>query len=382
MLSFFYSFLHFWVDGVCALAMYSCFVHGRDGHLAILFYNFCAFPLQMLFGAFLDVWVVRLRQKREEKWEQKQGQNHGQKWGLLTVEKASFFVVLSGGVVTTVGAFTSPVVLGIGNALFHIGGGVGTIWEDNARGWKGKALGVFVAPGALGLYLGTVLGKAGEGSLPLPWLFLAVGAMALLLAGGWHQAAKADLLESGKVDRDEAGMATGSAFGKPSFFADVLFITACFGVVVLRSMVGFEVGFGWKNTTLLGLLAVLCVVFGKVLGGFAAAKHGARVATLVSLLGAALCYGFSDQMVPGLLALLLFNMTMPITLYLLVERYPAIPGTMFGLLTAALFLGFLPTYFGIALPLTGKALGVAGSLASLVILLGAFLLLRSSTREQ
>ena len=40
--------------------------------------------------------------------------------------------------------------------------GVGTIREDDREGWQGRGLGVFVAPGALGLYLGTVLGRGGS----------------------------------------------------------------------------------------------------------------------------------------------------------------------------------------------------------------------------
>jgi FSR family fosmidomycin resistance protein-like MFS transporter len=57
-------------------------------------------------------------------------------------------------------------------------------------------------------------------------------------------------------------------------------------------------------------------------------------------------------------------MTMPLTLYALWRRFPAYPGTVFGSLTLALFVGFLPTYFGINIPIGG----VFGSILSLVLL--------------
>jgi len=66
----------------------------------------------------------------------------------------------------------------------------------------------------------------------------------------------------------------------------------------------------------------------------------------------------------GLLALLCFNMTMPLTLYALWRRFPEYPGTVFGSLTLALFLGFLPSCFGVNIPIGG----VFGSILSLLLL--------------
>lgn len=67
----------------------------------------------------------------------------------------------------------------------------------------------------------------------------------------------------------------------------------------------------------------------------------------------------------GVLALLLFNMTMPLTLYQLWLRWPQYPGTVFGALTFGLFLGFLPVALGWQIPVGGTV----GSLMSLVLLL-------------
>lgn len=306
MLTALYSILHFLVDGICAWAMFGRF---RGDYGAILVYNFCAFALQMPLGAVLD-----------------------------RVSRSKTAAGL-GAALTCLGALTHPAVLGLGNALFHVGGGVEVIGEDHRKGLNGQALGIFVAPGALGLYLGTQL--AG-GSL---WLLVpAAVAMALLL------------LPLGKRD----GTCSAPA---PTRKNGPLLAACCFAVVVLRSHVGMAVGFSWK-TGIFGLLAVLAVVLGKMAGGILAARFGARNVTVVSLGLSAICYAFGDHPAFGLTALFCFNMTMPLTLYALWRRFPEYPGTVFGALTVALFLGFLPTYYGWDIPIGG----VWGSVISLVLL--------------
>ena len=95
-------------------------------------------------------------------------------------------------------------------------------------GGRCEKLGIFVAPGAMGLYLGGLL--AGK----LPWLLLPVGiTLALLL----------------KNIRVPENFSTAPS-QKPAVFAAI----CCFAGGVLRSLVGFQVVFPWKT----GLLALLC----------------------------------------------------------------------------------------------------------------------------
>ena len=125
--TFLYSCLHFLVDFLCAHAM---FRWAAEGLLPdALVYNFCAFALQMPLGALMDL--------------------HSQRQSKLPAAVAAL-----GSALTILGSITCPAVLGLGNALFHVGGGIGVIREDDARHWQGRGLGVFVAPGALGLFLG------------------------------------------------------------------------------------------------------------------------------------------------------------------------------------------------------------------------------------
>lgn len=306
-----YSVLHFLVDFLCAHAM---FRWAAEGMLPdALVYNFCAFALQMPLGALMDL--------------------YGDRWKRLPAAVSGLGVAL-----TILGTATHPSILGLGNALFHVGGGIGVIREDDAQGWQGRGLGVFVAPGALGLFLGGQL--AGVDIIPL--LFLA--ALALLVP----------LFRLPAFD--PASSEKGEGFGLP--------LLCCFLVVILRSYVGMSVVFSWKNGFLMGFAAVLAVVLGKMAGGFFAVWLGVRKTVITSLLLAAVCYGFGDYPLFGMLALFFFNMTMPITLYQIVQRHPQYPGFCFGLLTFGLFLGFLPVYLGWDLPVGGAV----GSWISLALL--------------
>ncbi len=363
MASLYYSILHFFVDGVCAIAM-ARFAAQEGGYTAILFYNFCAFVLQMPIGVAIDT---------------------------LTggrVKKSALFAA-AGAAVTVAGAFLSPVVLGIGNAMFHVGGGVGTIEEDRVRGSLGRRLGVFVAPGAMGLFLGRLIGKGF--AHPALWILGAAVLMGLLLVPVLRMAyaaaagaenpqpaeenpkAAVDFAGGEEANREEADRAK---------TVSALIVAGSFFVVILRSYAGFAVGMPWRSTVAAGIAATAMVVLGKMAGGFAAASFGRMKTVCASLLGAAVCYAFCGWMPAGLLALFLFNMTMPVTLQLLVERFPDLPGTMFGLLTVALFVGFIPIYEDLPAPflLPAPWIGVLSSLISAAVL--AVLSVMAADRER
>ena len=101
-----------------------------------------------------------------------------------------------------------------------------------------------------------------------------------------------------------------------------------------------------------------------MLGGILAARFGSKRVTVWSLTLAAVGYALGAVPAFGLLALLCFNMTMPLTLFSLWRRFPRYPGSVFGSLTLALFLGFLPVHYGVNVPIGG----VLGSILSLALL--------------
>ena len=333
MLTGVYSAMHFLVDFLCAWAMFGFFQSGRDAYLNILIYNFCAFALQMPFGTLMDLLTARTQKK---------------KW--LALGCASL-----GAILTAVGTLTHPAVLGVGNALFHVGGGLDVIQEDFSRNRAGRNLGIFVAPGALGLYFGTQLGKGEISLVPL----IAAGTLLaflviLLVRSKQKQTQHVSTANSSKVKNIP------------------ILVLCCFVVVILRSFTGFAAGFQWKSVAILGFLAVVVTAGGKAAGGFLSSRFGPAKTMTVTLLLAAICFLLGDHAVFGLAALLLFNMSMPVTLYLLAQYLPNLPGFSFGLLTFGLFLGFLPVYFGVSLPVSGGVAGAAGSIISAGLLVLAW----------
>lgn len=375
MAAFIYSVLHMLVDGVCAFAMFGQYVSDKNGYWNILIYNFCAFALQMPLGLILD--------------------GRGKK-------NTPFWFAATGCVMVLAGMVTGPVVLGIGNALFHVGGGVGTIREDFRNNWKGQALGIFVAPGAFGLFIGRQLtGSEGLGledggckigiimaGLTFSMLLLIFILKSYIEKNEKHFQESECELGLHVSNLYESNLHELSSYKSNTWnigslkFQKLLFVLACFFVVILRAHTGMAISFTWKTTALLGMLSVLAVVFGKALGGILAARFGNCRVIVVSLGVAAIGYLFSEHSVMGLLALLCFNMTMPITLYLLVERFRKLSGFFFGVLTFGLFLGFLPTYLGVERAMSGETLGGIASVISMLLLLLACWLGRRKQKQQ
>lgn len=318
-----YALAHFAVDLGCAYAVFS---GSQAGYLGYLFYNFFAFAMQMPLGLLAD----RFSKNR---------------WFALS----GVLLVL---LVCCAPAFglAGICILGLGNALFHIGGGLDVL---NASGHRAAPLGIFVSPGAFGLFIGTLWGNQAFSNLPVLLLLFLCAALILFLPGRKPLPKNAPLAFPGRTLAP---------------WAALLFL-----VVALRSYGGMAASFPWK-TGIWSWLSVAAVVLGKTCGGFLADRLGAKPAAFGSLILAATLFCLGDLALCGVLSLFLFNMTMPITLFALAEAMPGCKGFSFGLLTFALFLGFLPVYLGA--PTIGGFAMMAVSLVSLALLLPALHRLR------
>ena len=319
-----YGLAHFWVDLSCAFLAFRVLGRGVDFALCLLLYNFCAFALQMPLGLLAD----RLDRN-----------------GALAAAGCALTALAYLPLPSPAAAVTA----GLGNALFHLGGGLDVL---NGSEKRAAALGIFVSPGALGLYIGTAWGR---GMVPALWL----GPLGLLALAGailWLCRRTFGSPRSGNapVDLTPAG-----GYGR---------LVPLFLVVVLRSYMGMNQSFPWKGRGWWGLLLVLALVLGKAAGGFLSDRLGPRSAALWSLLPAAGLYLASFWPPAGVLAVFLFNMTMPITLWAAAKELPGAKGFAFGLLTFALFLGWLPSYLGWPNLLAGPWTYAAVSLLSLALL--------------
>ena len=297
-----YSLAHFCVDFGCAYFIYSRFLNPWQWTLCLVLYNFCAFAMQAPLGLLCD----RLNKNA--------------------------VAAAAGCVITALSAFLAKyavaacIVAGLGNALFHLGGGIDTL---NDCGKRCAKLGIFVSPGAFGIFFGTRLGRAR--ALPYHLVVTALIFMAaiILLAASRHQLLK----RSRNVPVSFNGINS----------ASVISAAACFFlVVVLRSFAGSSMAFPWKSTGQWAVILTCAIVFGKTAGGFLADRFGAIRSSWATLGTAALLFLFADKPAAGVLAVFLFNMTMPLTLGALSRMLPGVKGLAFGTLTLALFAGLVP----------------------------------------
>ena len=307
-----YTLLHFLVDFACGVLLYHQaypFLNGfSDVFYAFLLYNFFAFAVQLPIGIIAD---------------------YVNKNALFAV--CGCFLVLCAYILAPLGIIAC-IIAGIGNACFHIGGGI-----DVLNLSKGKATlpGIFVSSGALGIFL------SAQKFLNQPYIaFVFMGLMALgcalsyIIYHKFHKQLKNTTIET-------------------SLFSNLkLFMIYCLCLtVLLRSYTGFVLSFEWKSVFVVGLLFTMGIVLGKMLGGIIGDKFGLKKTAVLSLLLSAGCFCFAFQnntfgIISGIFGVLLFNMTMPITLTALTNLMPQQKGMAFGLLTFMLFLGSVPCLFG------------------------------------
>ena len=309
--TFVYAAAHMVVDFACVFLMFRSAASTPDWHLCVLLYNFCAFALQMPLGVLADRW------------------NHN----------AAFAALGCALVAVAYALFRFPVAaavaVGVGNGMFHVGGGLDML---NISRQKSSALGVFVSPGAFGVYFGTLLGRGGI--LPTaPVLLTVLVAMTLILVL-WRIKS-----EAYPPNAPFSVTVPSKRLLTPAL---VLFVVVC-----LRSYMGLALTFPWKGVGSWGLVLVCAVVAGKTAGGFLADRFGAQATACASLTLCTALLLLSHIPAAGVLAMLLFNMTMPITLWAMARIFPGAKGFGFGLLTFALFLGYLPVHFGIGTGLVG-----------------------------
>lgn len=358
-----YSLLHMLICGLSAYVLIARFSGSVPLGWSLFLYSFAALALQPVFGMALD--LIRKKQKKDAPPQ----------WDVPAL------TAMLGLLITLLGAVTHPVVLGIGNSFFHVGGGVGTIEKDREKHWKGRALGVFVASGALGLFLGKHLGKALSdshyflilGTFLMTFSILSATLLFWLRRSG-RTASEDVTLSKEEFDFRYAPQAPLSVFA-------VFSVLLCFLSAMLRAYAGTAISFIWADGFGMELLAVGAVALGIISGVFFAARTSFSAAMIFSLIPAAFLYWFKDIPVLGVGALFLFHMSTPITLYMVANRLRDLPGFAFGLLSLGCFLGILPVYLKWDAPIDAKALGTLISAMILILLILALVLLIREHRK-
>ena len=304
------SVLHLLVDGLCVCCLYLIASSFSAMHLVCIFltYNILAFLTQPLTGLWADC------MKRRH-------------WMLLASVLLLTVAVLATSIVvsfrlSTVGMMVVPILLGMGNSLFHVWGGkqVAVTTGNDMR-----ALGAFVSTGAFGLALGIVF-------FSWPLLYTVLLTICVLSTAYVHLDLKAGI---SAINSQEAEC----RFSKLFIWMSLLVLML---VVMQRSFVGETFSGEMSRTGSMVLLIGLLSMLGKMAGGWLAHHLGiVRMLALVIVL-VLVCLVFrSQEMVIALVGLFAVNCTMPVTLYLANVVLPKREGLAFGLLAAALIPGYL-----------------------------------------
>ena len=293
---FFNSFAHFLVDALSITTLFSAGEAEERLLIGVLLYNTLAFSTQCVVGLFVD----RFGRCR-------------------SLETLSFALVILG-FALPLPFYARITLVGLGNSLFHVAAGTVTLEQSDGKAWP---LGVFVAPGAFGVTLGTLYPRFG-------WVLAALmllTAAALLLRK--EDAARPD----GDTKRAEKGF--------PLLPVALLSIA-----VAVRALGGVAVSFPWKQTAFHAFAMTFFVFAGKSAGGFVCDRLGAKRSAWVSIPLAAVCIAFFSASMPlSLLGQFLLNLTMPVTLWLLYRLMPDAPAFSFGLAASALWPGTIAGYF-------------------------------------
>lgn len=238
-----------------------------------------------------------------------------------------------------------------GNALFHLGAGAQVLAQGLDRA---APVGLLVAPGALGLAVGVWFGQhtsAGAAWLVgLPVLAAAVVvALAPAIGAPGRPVPPAD-----RAFRLMTPVMVGALF---------LLMTS----IGIRSLVGMSASRGYSASTWLAVGIPLVAFGGKLVGGLVADRFGWVRTTVIALVASAPVLAFTYPHAGVLLGgLLVFQMTMPVTLVAIARLMPHRLATGFGLSCLALVLGSLPVTFGWGADLTAKPM------LGLWVLLSAF----------
>jgi len=379
------ALLHALVDAACAARLYSA-----AGSLSLLqistwflLYNVLAFSTQGIIGGLLDAFVQRQSRFSARIFRKIHG-------------RPNLYVVfaVAGAFITALGAaipFPLPVgvcLIGLGNSLFHTGGGGYTLFVS---GGMASGIGIFVGPGSLGLVLGILFPQVRLIFVLALMITGITAAVMLSVRENARRQSSMNIPEDFSTDQSYLFRAGGISIQKQlplSPWIRVLIAGILCLTVAFRAFGGSFPSYPWKTGTAMILTAALLVMAGKMAGGFAYDLFGAGKTMIVSTcLAAAIITLFSGNAPASLAGIFALNIAMPVTLVLLYRTLSRYPAFSFGLAASALFPGsLLGTMAAGALQKepawTKSGLFICCSLAALIFVLTSCVLIARAEKQK
>jgi len=250
-------------------------------------------------------------------------------------------------------------LIGLGNAMFHVGAGAHVLI---ASGNRAAEAGVFVGPGAVGLFAGIWLG-----SHKIDCKIVIVMLLVSSAIFAWRVIKKPAPLKLTREKMQTPGLRL------------IVIAALCLLVSVsIRSLVGGTVSSAWRgvSTDVIMLLA-FSACLGKMAGGFVGDRLGWITTSVVALFVSSIFISLLvNNAYAAVLGMLLFQLTMAITLKAMHQLLPQRPGLAFGLPCLALVIGAYPGLLGYGQLMRSWSLTLMLVILSSVIVAAALLLMR------
>lgn len=218
------------------------------------------------------------------------------------------------------------IIISLANALIHIEGATTTLKSSNG---KLSHSAIFVAGGSFGVALGKILGSYSINVLFL--LFLITSMIPCIILANRSITEKSNCCNYNYHNK------------KLNPFLIVILATL---VVVIRGYMGYGIPTTWNKTTIQMVSLFFTMGLGKALGGIVSDMLGMKKTIIIStLISIPFLIVGDNLMFLSLVGIMLFSMTMSITLGIITSVLKNNPGLSFGMTTIGLFLGTAPIFF-------------------------------------
>ena len=227
---------------------------------------------------------------------------------------------------TSVSKYILVFIISIANASLHVEGAYNTLLSS-----KGKLShsAIFVGFGAIGVITGRVIAKTSMPSWFL--LVLIITMLPILLTGDKF------------INKDSNCNNFNYVKEKIDPFKVIILCTM---VVIVRGYVGYRIPSAWQTETIHTVILFVTMGLGKCIGGIMSDAIGLKkVANISTLLSIPFLLLGNNNMIVSLIGIMIFSMSMSITLAIMVSVLKKNPGLAFGFTTIGLTLGTIPIFF-------------------------------------
>ena len=218
-------------------------------------------------------------------------------------------------------------VLSIGNCMIHIQGSETTLRTSNGQMAPSA---IFVSGGSFGVITGKILAMY---NVPIPFVII-INLLMLIPIAICNKYVY--LIDDKNLEKYN--------FSNKNINSKVIITLAVF-VVIVRAYMGYGIPTTWNKTLIQTILLYCSMGIGKAMGGILIDSIGIKKTALLSTIGSLpfLLFG-NNVMAISLIGIMMFSMTMAVTLGLIVSEIKKYPGVAFGFTTVGLFLGSLPVF--------------------------------------